>query len=118
RAMVMGDRIEVRTTEGASLYFILTPSDQSSMNPEHPEFTLSRAETGYILHERNNPVSQHFSVAVPTADGSLQWQLGALSDPYGNTMHFHYSEQHQLVKITHSDGPELVLLYRGDGLLE
>ncbi|MDE1488280.1 DUF6531 domain-containing protein [Xenorhabdus bovienii] len=118
RAIVIGDRVEIRTTEGASLYFILTPSDRSSMNPEHPEFTLSRAEAGYLLHERNNPVSQHFSVPVPANDGSQRWLLGALRDHYNNVIRFHYSEQHQLVRVTHSDGPALVLLYRADGLLE
>uniref|UniRef100_UPI000A326751 PAAR domain-containing protein n=1 Tax=Xenorhabdus beddingii TaxID=40578 RepID=UPI000A326751 len=117
RAVVIGDRVEIQTTEGASLYFILTPADRSSMNPEHPQFTLCRADSGYVLHERNNPVSQHFSVRVPADEDSPQWQLGALSDPFGNTIAFHYSEQHQLVKVTHSDGPALVLLYRNDGLL-
>ncbi|WP_230580720.1 DUF6531 domain-containing protein [Xenorhabdus bovienii] len=117
-AIVIGDRVEIRTTEGASLYFILTRTDRSSMNPEHPNFTLERSEMGYVLHERDNPVSQHFSVAVPTDDGGQQWQLGALCDRHSNAINFHYSEQHQLVRITHSDGPELVLLYRGDGLLE
>ncbi|WP_275390596.1 PAAR domain-containing protein [Xenorhabdus bovienii] len=116
--VVNGDQIAIRTTEGACLYFVLMPHEQRSDNPEHPNFTLSRDGTGFCLQERNNPVSQYFTVPIPTEDGGLQWQLGALKDVYGNQIQFHYSDEHRLIRITHSDGPILALLYREDGKLE
>ncbi|WP_340609766.1 hypothetical protein [Xenorhabdus bharatensis] len=57
-------------------------------------------------------------VRVSGDEGHQTWKLGALRDRHGNTVDFHYSEQLQLFKVTHSDGPELVLLYREYGLLQ
>ncbi|PHM59281.1 RHS repeat-associated core domain-containing protein [Xenorhabdus sp. KK7.4] len=117
-AIVNSDQIAIRTTEGACLYFVLMPHEQRSRNPEHPAFMLSREGAGFCLQERNNPVSQHFTVPVPTEEGGIQWQLGALKDVYGNQIQFHYSNENRLVSVTHSDGPELMLLYREDGKLK
>ncbi|MDE9463414.1 PAAR domain-containing protein [Xenorhabdus bovienii] len=116
---VTGDRVEILTPEGASLYFALPASYDHCVNPEHPDFTLSRAAPGYVLTERNNPVRKYFTSPAPTGKADTQhWNLTEHRDRHGNAVRFHYSDTGQLVKVTHSDGPELVLLYREDGLLE
>ncbi|MBD2812853.1 type IV secretion protein Rhs, partial [Xenorhabdus sp. Vera] len=116
--IVTGDRIEVLTLEGASLHFALPRSVDHSINPEHPEFTLSRQKQGFVLTERNQPVRKYFTQPGISATADTQhWQLSALRDRNDNTIDFHYNEQHQLNRVTHSDGPELALLYREDGLL-
>ncbi|WP_275385827.1 PAAR domain-containing protein [Xenorhabdus bovienii] len=117
-AIVTGDRIEILTLEGASLHFALPQSVDHSINPEHPEFTLSRQKQGFVLTERNQPVRKYFTrPGISATPGTQRWQLAALRDCNGNTIEFHYNEQGQLNRVTHSDGPELVLLYREDGLL-
>ncbi|WP_275377682.1 RHS repeat-associated core domain-containing protein [Xenorhabdus bovienii] len=116
--IVTGDRIEVLTLEGASLHFALPQSVDHSINPEHPEFTLSRQQQGFVLTERNQPVRKYFTQpGISATTDTQRWQLAALRDRNGNTIEFHYDEQYQLNRVTHSDGPELVLLYREDGLL-
>ncbi|WP_237385860.1 RHS repeat-associated core domain-containing protein [Xenorhabdus sp. Sc-CR9] len=117
-AIVTGDRIEILTTEGASLHFALPESVDHSINPEHPDFTLSRAKQGLVLTDRNHPVRKYFTLlGASSLSGEKRWLLAEHRDRNGNTLHFHYGEQHQLIKVTHSDGPELVLGYREDGLL-
>ncbi|PHM26623.1 RHS repeat-associated core domain-containing protein [Xenorhabdus ehlersii] len=118
-ALVTGDRIEILTTEGASLHFALPQSVNHSINPEHPDFTLSREKSGFVLAERNNPVRKYFARLVPTGGQAIQcWLLTEHRDRNGNAVHFHHNATHQLDKVTHSDGPELRLFYREDGLLE
>ncbi|MEX0444580.1 PAAR domain-containing protein, partial [Xenorhabdus sp. SGI246] len=120
--IVTGDRIEILTTEGASLHFALPKSVNHSTNPEHPDFTLSRGKSGFVLKERNNPVSKYFTLLALTEkkapESTQRWLLTEHRDRNGNVVCFHYNDTHQLEKITHSDGPELVLLYRKNGLLE
>ncbi|MBI6547643.1 PAAR domain-containing protein, partial [Xenorhabdus lircayensis] len=120
-AIVTGDRIEILTTEGASLHFALPESVDHSINPEHPDFTLSRETQGYVLTERNNPVRKYFALPALTekaeSTGTPRWLLTEHRDRNGNAVRFHYNDTYQLVNVTHSDGPELVLLYREDGLL-
>ncbi|MDE1473217.1 HNH/ENDO VII family nuclease [Xenorhabdus bovienii] len=118
-ALVTGDRVEILTTEGASLHFALPDSYDHSFNPEHPDFKLSRHKQGFILSDRNSLIRKYFTLSTSTEKDSPQcWRLTEHHDRNNNTIRFHYSEQHQLRKVTHSDGPELVLLYREDGLLE
>ncbi|MEQ1963126.1 AHH domain-containing protein [Xenorhabdus khoisanae] len=116
--IVIGDRVEILTLEGASLHFALPRSVDHSINPEHPEFTLSRQKQGFVLTERNQPVRKYFTQpGISVTAGTQRWQLAALRDRNDNAIGFHYTEQGQLNRVTHSDGPELVLLYREDGLL-
>ncbi|MBD2795497.1 PAAR domain-containing protein [Xenorhabdus sp. 18] len=118
-ALVTGDRIEILTTEGASLHFALPDSYDHSFNPEHPNFKLSRSQQGLILSDRNSSIRKYFSLSTTTEqDNTLCWRLTEHRDRNDNTIRFHYNEQYQLIKVTHSDGPELVLLYRENGLLE
>ncbi|PHM70755.1 RHS repeat-associated core domain-containing protein [Xenorhabdus sp. KJ12.1] len=118
-ALVTGDRVEILTTEGASLHFALPQSVNHSINPEHPEFRLSREKSGFVLAERNNPVRKYFIRLVPSEENTIQrWLLTEHRDNNGNAVHFHYHDTHRLEKVTHSDGPELRLFYREDGLLE
>ncbi|CDH07160.1 putative Rhs family protein [Xenorhabdus bovienii str. oregonense] len=116
--IVTSDRVEILTLEGASLHFALPRSVDHSINPDHPEFTLSRQKQGFVLTERNNPVRKYFTRLALTEEKTVQrWLLTEHCDRNGNTVRFHYNDIHQLEKVTHSDGPELVLLYRDDGLL-
>ncbi|PHM34690.1 RHS repeat-associated core domain-containing protein [Xenorhabdus szentirmaii] len=116
--IVTGDRIEVLTLEGASLHFALPRSVDHSINPAHPEFTLSRHQQGFMLTERNQPVRKYFTQpSISETADTQRWQLSALRDRNDNSIDFHYNGQGQLNRVTHSDGPELVLLYREDGLL-
>ncbi|MBE8596495.1 RHS repeat-associated core domain-containing protein [Xenorhabdus sp. BG5] len=118
-ALVTGDRVEILTTEGASLHFALPDSYNHSVNPEHPNFKLSRYKQGLILSDRHSSIRKYFTLPTATEkDGTLSWRLTEHRDRNDNTIRFHYSEQHQLIKVSHSDGPELILLYRENGLLE
>ncbi|PHM73081.1 RHS repeat-associated core domain-containing protein [Xenorhabdus kozodoii] len=116
--IVTGDRVEILTLEGASLHFALPPGVDHSINPEHPEFTLSRQKQGFVLAERNQPVRKYFTQpGIAVTAGAQRWQLAALRDRNDNTVGFHYNAQGQLDRVTHSDGLALVLVYREDGLL-
>ncbi|WP_208605098.1 PAAR domain-containing protein, partial [Xenorhabdus eapokensis] len=116
--IVTDDRVELLTLEGASLHFALPRSVDHSINPDHPEFTLSRQKQGFVLTERNNPVRKYFTRLAVTEEETVQrWLLTEHRDRNGNTVRFHYNDTHQLEKVTHSDGPELRLFYREDGLL-
>ncbi|WP_323856199.1 hypothetical protein [Xenorhabdus koppenhoeferi] len=100
------------------MHFALPESVDHSINPEHPDFTLSRAKQGLVLTERNHPVRKYFTLlGASSLSGEKRWLLAEHRDRNGNTLHFHYDEQHQLIKVTHSDGLDLVLGYREDGLL-
>ncbi|WMV72727.1 RHS repeat-associated core domain-containing protein [Xenorhabdus griffiniae] len=119
--IVTGDWVEVLTLEGASLHFALPPSVDHSINPEHPEFRLSRQKQGFVLSERNNPVRKYFALrASAEEDGAIgiqRWRLTEHRDRNGNAVRFHYDDRHQLANVTHSDGPALRLYYREDGRL-
>jgi RHS repeat-associated protein len=102
--------------------FALPASVDHSINPDHPEFRLSREKAGFVLSERNNPVRKYFSARTPAekedATGRQRWRLTGHRDRTGNAVCFHYNGTGQLVKVTHSDGAELRLFYReDDGLL-
>ncbi|REF25783.1 RHS repeat-associated protein [Xenorhabdus cabanillasii] len=126
--LITGDRIEILTTEGASLLFALPASYDHSINPEHPNFKLSRYKQGLILSDRDRLISKYFTFPAtvfpattesdPDKESTQRLWLSEYRDHNDNTIQFHYSERNQLIKVTHSDGPELALLYREDGLLE
>ncbi|SCZ74166.1 MULTISPECIES: RHS repeat-associated core domain-containing protein [Photorhabdus] len=119
-ALTTGDRVEIRTTEGASLYFALPPAYTHSTNPDHPDFTLSRGEQGYILRHRDSPVSKYFALRHPSPaaeETSQRWLLTELRDVYDNRLRFIYNEHHQLTQVIHSDGPVLTLRYNLNGQL-
>ncbi|WP_246593415.1 RHS repeat-associated core domain-containing protein [Photorhabdus akhurstii] len=117
-ALATGDRVEIRTTEGASLYFALPAAYTHSVNPDHPDFTLSRGEQGYILRHRDSPVCKYFALASPASpEGTQRWQLTEHRDVYDNRLRFVYNEHGQLTQVLHSDGPELTLLYNLRGQL-
>uniref|UniRef100_UPI0004CF9EA2 PAAR domain-containing protein n=1 Tax=Photorhabdus temperata TaxID=574560 RepID=UPI0004CF9EA2 len=117
-ARVTGDRVDIGTTEGASLYFALPPAYTHSTNPDHPDFTLSRGEQGYILRHRDSPVRKSFSLPVPaSADEPQRWLLTEHRDGYDNRLRFIYNTQYQLTQVIHSDGPVLSLRYNLNGQL-
>ncbi|WP_238591655.1 MULTISPECIES: PAAR domain-containing protein [Photorhabdus] len=117
-ARVTGDRVDIGTTEGASLYFALPPAYTHSTNPDHPDFTLSRGEQGYILRHRDSPVRKSFSLPVPaSADEPQRWLLTEHRDGYDNRLRFIYNAQYQLTQVIHSDGPVLSLRYNLNGQL-
>ncbi|MCT8346900.1 PAAR domain-containing protein, partial [Photorhabdus temperata] len=122
-ALTTGDRVEIRTTEGASLYFALPPTYAHSTNPDHPDFTLSRGEQGYILSHRDSPVRKYFALRQPSlsspvsTDETQRWLLTEHRDVYNNRLRFAYNEQYQLTQVIHSDGPILTLRYNLRGQL-
>ncbi|WP_445373793.1 RHS repeat-associated core domain-containing protein [Photorhabdus tasmaniensis] len=117
-ARVTGDRVEISTPEGASLYFALPAACTHSINPDHPDFTLSRGKQGYILRHRDSPVCKYFALPVPVAaDAPQRWQLTEHRDCYDNRLRFIYNERYQLTQVIHSDGPVLTLRYNLRGQL-
>ncbi|NHB97800.1 RHS repeat-associated core domain-containing protein, partial [Photorhabdus stackebrandtii] len=117
-ALTTGDRVEICTTEGASLCFALPATCTHSINPDHPDFTLSRGEQGYILSHRDSPVRKYFALPAPVAaDAPQRWRLTEHRDIYHNRLQFLYNPQYQLTQVIHSDGPALTLRYNLNGQL-
>ncbi len=115
---VTGDRVEISTTEGASLYFALPATCTHSINPDHPDFTLSRHKPGYLLRHRDSPVQKYFTLPAPSSPGDTQrWLLTEHRDVYDNRLRFVYNDRYQLTDVIHSDGPVLTLGYNLNGQL-
>jgi RHS repeat-associated protein len=110
------DVIDVTTLEGSALHFALPKGYTSSVNPDHPDFSLHRHPQGWELVDRRSRISQWFTLAVEE-QGQTRYLLTRQSDNNGNTLTLHHDQEGRLQRVTHSDGIELNLRWHTNGYL-
>ncbi|ENR1369131.1 PAAR/RHS domain-containing protein [Escherichia albertii] len=112
-----GEQVEIRCAEGCSLCFYLPSGYDRTSNPEHPEFTLTRYPEGLALTDRRTSITRWFCPPEGKPDAG-EYRLARHEDRHGNTIRFIRDDEQRLLRIIHSDGPVLDMVWGTDGWLD
>ncbi|MEH6370447.1 DNA/RNA non-specific endonuclease [Pectobacterium carotovorum] len=107
----LNTHVVITLAQGYDIDFTFHQDVQSVFCPLYPAFTLYRRAKGFSLWDRDSLTWREFD--VPQGDRLL---LSSIHDPHDNRITLIRDPKGYLRKIRHSDGIELLLVWRGEYL--
>lgn len=107
---VDGRNITYHTAKGKRIPFILPEAEEWMHSFYHPHLALHRLDNGDFRIESTELLYDFQSMS------RTHYRLVSLMDRNGNKQQFHYNDNGELDRITHSDGYEIIFSYNDQGL--